>query len=485
MQFVNKFNTSLLFLLLVCFSLVGAESRYSQHQIVSLQNSIEKIIRNKDPDVHVGIEIVSLATKEKLYVKNSNQLFVPASCLKLITGAAALHLLGLDYRFETKLYTDGVIDRKTLKGNLYLQGSGDPELATQDLEELVFQLKLLNIQKIDGNLYIDNTLFDGISRGPGWMWDEGADRWASPMDALTLNHSCVDLWIKPAEKYGEAPEVYLQPKTTFVHVENQALTSAEQNDLTVERRWMDHDNIIDIKGSIAASNETLHYSVAIEHPHLYAAHVFRDILLKARLVFKGKILVKRTPDNAVLIASHFSRPLSAIVEEMMKSSDNLISDCLFKKMGEKRFGAPGSWQKGSQAAREFLAKEVGIDVEKIVMMDGCGLSRYNLMSPHQFVTFLVWMHTQFAYASEFIAALPISGMDGTLLHRMENAEMKGKIRAKTGTMTGISTISGYLTTKDGETLAFSILQNGIVGKSKEYKAFIEDEIINYLVGFSR
>ena len=120
-----------LIFLFLCSSLVAKD-------MTALQSGVEKIIRNKDPDVHIGIEVVSLTTGEKLYQKSPNHLFVPASSQKLVTAAAALHLLGIDFRFETKLYTDGKIGQKTLKGNLYLQGSGDPELAVLDLEELAF-----------------------------------------------------------------------------------------------------------------------------------------------------------------------------------------------------------------------------------------------------------------------------------------------------------------------------------------------------------
>jgi D-alanyl-D-alanine carboxypeptidase/D-alanyl-D-alanine-endopeptidase (penicillin-binding protein 4) len=468
---------------LVLILLLFSSPLIAKENLTSLQNGIERIIRNADPEVHIGVEVMSLKNGQKLYQKSSNHLFMPASCLKLFTGAVALHQLGVDYRFETKLFTDGKVEGKTLKGNLYLKGSGDPELNVRDLEELAFQLKLHNIQKIEGDLYIDNTLFDGLPQGPGWMWDEGAERWNSPMDALTLNHNCIDLWVKPSEKMGTPPLVYLFPKTDYVAIDNRAATTAQEDNLFVERRWMQKENVIDVKGKIAANKETRSYSIPIEDPPFFAAHIFRDILAKAGFALKGKIEIKETPKKATLLATHTSRPLSLIVEEMMKSSDNLIADCLFKKVGEARYGAPGTWQKGSQAMREFLAMNVGLNIEKMVMMDGSGLSRYNLISAHQFVEFLSWMHKQFTCCSEFVSALPISGVDGTLGGRMVNAG--GKVRAKTGSMTGVSSLSGYLTTKDGETLAFSILQNGFTGKTAEYKAQIEDEICTFLANFSR
>ncbi|MGC1877948.1 MAG: D-alanyl-D-alanine carboxypeptidase/D-alanyl-D-alanine-endopeptidase [Rhabdochlamydiaceae bacterium] len=478
--------SSILIFLSLCSTLIAKEPKRSgKEQLVSLQTGIERIILNVDPNVHIGVEVVSLKNGQRIYQKSPHHLFVPASSLKMITGAAAIYQLGTDYRFETKLFTDGKVEQKTLNGNLYLQGSGDPEFAVRDLEELVFQLKLQGISRIEGDLYIDNSLFDGINQGPGWMWDDKGHDWSAPIDALILNHSCIDIWVKPAEKVGESPFVYQYPKSDFITIENRALTTKEEDHLSVARRSKEKQNIIDVTGKVPASQDARHFAVSVEDPHFYTAHVFQNILTKAGFQFQGKIEIQSTPEEATLLAHHLSRPLSLIVEEMMKTSDNLTANCLFKKIGENRYGAPGTWQKGSQAVREFLARTVGLDVEKMVIMDGCGQSRYNLISAHQFVEFLSWMHKQFSCYSEFISSLPISGTDGTLRDRMLKSNVKGKVRAKTGAMTGISSLSGYLTTKDGEVMAFSILQNGFTEKTTKYKTQIEDEICAFLVNFSK
>ena len=149
--------------------------------------------------MHIGIDILLANTGERVYQKNRKQLFTPASCMKIATAAAAIHTLGVDYRFETTLYTDGKIIEGTLRGNLYLKGSGDPYLNTWNLDDLAFQLKLLGIERVEGDLFVDNTDFDPVSQGPGWMWDEGLNYWNSPMDALTVNHSCVEIWENPAK----------------------------------------------------------------------------------------------------------------------------------------------------------------------------------------------------------------------------------------------------------------------------------------------
>ncbi len=470
-------NKLIVFLLLLCVS--TAAKPIGKDRLFAFRAGIERIILNADPYANVGVEVVSLKTGEVLFQKNCHHLLVPASNLKLLTGAAALYLLGVDYRFETALYTDGKIENGMLKGDLFLKGSGDPELAVRDLEELAFQLKLLGIESILGNLYVDITLFDEISQGPGWMWDDQGEKWNSPLSALMLNHSCIDLWVKPHESAGKAPYVYVFPRNDFVEIDNHALTASNDDTLAVERRWQKKENVIDIKGKIS---QVKHYSVPIEYPHLYAASVFSTLLNKAGIDFDGKIEMRPVSDNALPLAAHASRPLSLIVKEMMKSSDNLIADSLFKKIGEARYGRPGSWQKGSKAIRDFLSTNAGVDTQNMVVMDGSGLSRYNLVSAHHFTDFLKWMHKEFSCGSEFAASLPISGIDGTLDKRM--AGLKGKIRAKTGGMTGISSLCGYAMTKEGELLAFSILENGFTKPVDEYRTQIEDAICAFLTEFS-
>ncbi|MBS0653999.1 MAG: D-alanyl-D-alanine carboxypeptidase/D-alanyl-D-alanine-endopeptidase [Verrucomicrobia bacterium] len=438
------------------------------------------IIQSSDSNVHIGIEIVSLATGKTLYETNAGQLFMPASNMKLITGAAALEILGTDYRFVTKVYTDGFIDKGVLKGNLWIKGSGDPELSTSSLEELVLQLKLKGIHRVQGNLYIDRSDFDGVAQGPGWTWDDGAVVWNSPLDALTVNHSCVDVWVKPNFRDNLPPEVHVYPKTQLVTVDNHALTTEKTEALSVERRWKTKEDIIDVKGCISKEEEVQKFKIPVESPHLYAAYVFRDLLDKNGIKFKGVIGEKKVGPEDKELASYASRPLFEMVVEMMKVSDNLIADSLFKKIGQKVSGSPGSWQNGTEAIKSFLSEKVGLDTSNMVIVDGSGLSRYNLLSPRQLVALLTWIDRQGSISSEFMASLPISGIDGTLSDRMTDPSIKGKVRAKTGSLMGVSTIAGYATTVKGERLVFSIMMNGFTKESSEYKRQVEDRILEFI-----
>lgn len=471
--------------LLVCSMLCAFQANErTQRTTRPLSDEIEKIISSADPNVHVGIEVAFLKNDERCYVKNANHLFTPASSLKVLTAATALHILGVDYRFETKLLTDGKKRKHELKGNLYIKGAGDPELSIHQLEELVFALKLQGFQRIEGDICIDVSIFDEIAQGPGWMWDEGAYYYNSPISALVVNHSCMDIWVRPNTKVSEPPTIYVRPKTTFVQVMSEAVVSEEESTLSVERRWMTKENIIDIKGKIPVTAEPYYIAVPLESPHFFTAFVFKDILDKNGIALSGEIKVKAAPETAKELASVSSRPLSQIVEQMMKESDNLIADMLFKKVGETKFGTPGTWTKGTRAVREFLSNQVGLDTDRVVIMDGSGLSRYNLISPHHLTEALLWMKKQFFCAAEFCASFPISGIDGTLWNRMDEPTLKGKIRAKTGMMTGVSSLSGYVTTHQGEELAFCILLSGFTNSQKDYKTKIEDKICASLVSVS-
>lgn len=476
---IKTFYVALLACQLLSAQDIAARQRKTGPVENKLAAEIERVVRAADPNVHVGIEIVSMKDNQLLYQKNEQQLFVPASSLKTLTGAAALHILGVDYRFSTKLYSDGRKKRHELVGNLYIKGAGDPELSIHSLEELVFALKLQGVQRISGDLFVDISAFDEMEQGPGWMWDEGAVFFNSPVGPLVVNHGCIDVWVRPNAAIGEAPTIYIRPKTEYVQILSDAQVAQEADTLTVKRRWMTKENVIDISGKIPSTKEPYYEAIPLEAPHFYTACVLKELLIKNGIAFHGDIKIKKVPDAAVELASATSRPLSQIVEQMMKESDNLIADMLFKKMGEARYGAPGTWQKGSQAVREFLTQQVGLDTERVVIMDGSGLSRYNLVSPHHFVAALTWIKKQFACSAEFCAALPISGIDGSLAERMEN--VKGKVRAKPGGMTGISSLTGYATLPSGEEVAFSILLSGFTKKPKDYRSQIEDRICHLIV----
>lgn len=468
------------------FSLLSSASneKSSKVDLYFLRKAIDRTIQEVDPNAHIGIEIISLKDGQKLYERNAKHMFVPASAQKIFTAASALSVLGADYRFETRLFRQDEVKEGILQGDLYLKGGGDPSLTTADLKKLAFQLSRTGIKTIQGDLVIDNFDFDNISQGPGWMWDEGAEYWNSPIDALLVNHSCVTVYVEPGAKENTPAAVAIHPKIEGVNVQNFAKTIKKNGELSISRRWVTKENLIEIGGTISLQSPGKQYEIPVESPSLYAAILFRDLLAELGIQLTGKITFKQVPEWAETIAVHRSVTLSEIVNQVMKESDNLYSNCIFKKMGEKLYKTPGTWKKGAQALRVFLSDTAKINVDDLAIVDGDGESRYNLVSPHQLVTFLAWMKDQSLIFPEFLSSMPLSGIDGSL-QRMNDPLVKGRIRAKPGTMTGISSLAGYATTQDGEQLAFAIMINGFVKPAIEYKKNLEDRICTLLAQFSR
>jgi serine-type D-Ala-D-Ala carboxypeptidase/endopeptidase (penicillin-binding protein 4) len=471
-------------LILMCF-LFCSYARSGRDQLIEVQSRLEKLLKGYEETTHVGLEVVSLTSGQNIFRSCNDKLFVPASVIKSIVAAAALDILGLNFRFETTLYAKSAPKDGVIQGDLYLKGTGDPSLTLDDLKKMVFYLKLKGIECIEGNLIVDASEFDATALGPGWMWDEGAEYWNSPMSALTVNHSCVDLWVEPSLNHSVSAQVTLFPRTDYVLLRNFATAKEGKTTLSVKRSWITQENIIEIKGNLSPKSGMMHYRVSIDNPPLYAGSLFKQCLEEAGISFQGNVIQGETPSGAAALAGHRSAPLSELVAFMMKESDNLYANCLFKKIGSKELGLPGTWLKGTRAIVSFLQKKVGMDTTDLAIVDGSGESRYNLISPHQMIQFFSWAYGQFTFAPEWIASFPIAGVDGSLRERMKDPLLRGKVRAKTGVMTGIASLAGFVETKDKEILAFSLFVNGFVKSSPEIKSELEDELVAVLANFSR
>jgi len=474
---MNRRKIVLIALALFWAASLSAKPDRSRQNVDVLRSSIEKVLNSAGANVNVGMEVVSLKTGEVLYEHNAKNLFVPASTAKLFTCAAIIDRLGGEYQFETKVLKDSA-------GNLYLVGAGDPSLNEHDLEELALSVLLQQEKSFEGDLIVDASVFDLIANGPGWMWDEGDHYWNSPMNSLLVDHSCVDLWVMPTA-LKKCPEIYLRAGADYVFIENRALTSEEKGELEVRRSPLVRDNKIEISGILNPNTSPKLYRMPVEAPHLYTAHLFRQKLLKHTISIGGGMHVGKAPKEAVFITSHFSQPLAVLIRKALKDSDNLTANCLFKKLGQEWEGSQGTWQNGSHAVREFLTRKVGINTKELILLDGSGESRYNLASPHQMTQLLVWLSKQFSLAPEILSALPRNGCDGTSKSRLDKEMLRGRVRAKNGTMTGISALTGFVEAQEGEVLAMTIMVNGFTKKAQEIKEEVEDSICQLLIQFKR
>ncbi|MDO9575768.1 MAG: D-alanyl-D-alanine carboxypeptidase/D-alanyl-D-alanine-endopeptidase [bacterium] len=432
----------------------------------------------------VGIKIVSVKDNSVLYEYNADKLFNPASNMKLLTSAAVLVKLGPEYRFKTVVYGSGDLEDGKLSGNLYLKGLGDPDLKTQDLEKLVKDIKWHGIMEINGNLIADDSFFDDIRQGAGWAWDEPPVYWNARIGALSLNENLIGVRIKPGKEIGDSVRVTLEPSTKYVKIDNQGITGVIgfENNLTVDRILEGEINTIAIAGTLAVDSRGITAYRNLENPPLYTITVFKELLEKSGIRLDGEIKIGISPlDSIIELGVHYSKPLIEILYYMNKTSSNFVSEQVLKTLGAVFKSEPGTSEEGISVIKDFISR-TGIDSTKYRAVDGSGLSTYDMLSPSQIVNLLVFMFKSFEYQPEYLTSLPVSGIDGTLRKRMNEPIILRRVRAKTGTLSRASCLSGYAITKRREIVAFSIMINNFLGDANSIRE-IQDRICKALVNF--
>ncbi|MFQ6613405.1 MAG: D-alanyl-D-alanine carboxypeptidase/D-alanyl-D-alanine-endopeptidase [Fidelibacterota bacterium] len=452
----------------------------------SLARRIHSEIIKSGLTPNMGVRVVSLKTGKTVYAYNADRLFMPASNNKIFTAATALHFLGPQFTFITRVYTDSnsVNSGTGQLGHLILRGAGDPDLTVDQLEALASRVAE-RWKQID-TLVLDNTALDTVRLGNGWMWDEGPWWYAAQIDPLTLNDNCIDFTVTPGDS-GTAPQVAYFPETDYITFTNRGITVTDTVDFKtweIDRDWANNGNHFELTGEIltTAKKRTVYRNV--DNPTRFTGQVFRELLSKNGVQVGPVTVVDSVSPGDVAVDSIVSSPLRESVINLLKSSDNLTAELLIKTVGHKVFGGKGTWKKGLMAEKTFLFDSVGVDTGTIRIVDGSGVSRYNLTSAEALTLVLAYVYSDFTLNAEFMAALPTGGWDGTLENRMQDPLFDRRIRAKTGTLSGATALSGFAFPRKGEPLAFSILMNGYVGSSHPYK-FLEDRICYQLIKNAR
>lgn len=409
----------------ICFSLIFLSYAGSE-----TYKEILRPILKKDPNLNIGIIIKSSHESDFLYAKHQDRLFTPGSCTKLFAAAVALHMLGPEFCFETALYTNGNISGDELHGDLYIKASGDPSLTTQDIAELIKKVQEKGIKKIAGNVYLDTSVFE------------------DNFESYYGNGFCLD----------DLGTFDMPPVTSFI---------------------IDHNMRRSDNGK----------KTVILNPHEYVCSLVDKYLTDCFISYTKPVMQLSLPDKTQELARHVSEPLHVLLAHMLKNSDNLFANAIFKYIGVHKSGLQGTWQSGKEVMQDFLKGELGIQSGSYVIEDGAGLSRYNLISTSQIVQLLTWVYNNKKIFSIFRHCLALSGKDGTLKHRMK--EYPRIIAAKTGSMSGVSALSGYVCLEDHEPIIFSIMLNGLIQKKPStanqndgyisYKHDIEDAVCKEII----
>ncbi len=429
-----------------------------------------------------AIKIVSLDNNEVLYERNAKKLMRPASNLKLLTTSTALCVLGKDFSILTKVFYSGKIDSTVLKGNLYFKGYGDPDFSTENLSELISRVvSQLHITSIEGTIIGDATYFDDKRWGSGWMWDDEPYDFAAYNSALTINRNCVGVSVAAGKQLGDTTVITITPPTKFVSLENQSVTDTTNN-LDISRKFDERLNVITIKGSKKLDTLSRTEYITIRNPELYFLTLAKEELERQHVRVTGDIQLKKIDTAAVFAAEHI-QAIDSMMIFLNKTSDNLSAENTLKILGAEKYGVPGSTENGISAVKKQLV-DFGIDSSGYLMVDGSGVSFYNLMTAENYIKLLQGMYTQKNMFDLFFTSLPDAGIDGTLHNRMKNSSAEKNLHAKTGTISGVSSLAGYVRTADNELLAFSIMMQNFIGSSAPFRK-AQDAIGVLMAGLKR
>ncbi|TDD65879.1 D-alanyl-D-alanine carboxypeptidase/D-alanyl-D-alanine-endopeptidase [Jiangella aurantiaca] len=437
-----------------------------------------------DPRLDGGqasVVVRDAATGETLYEHDGDQRLMPASNEKLLTSAVALDVLGPDYTFATTVATTGQRTGPILRGDVYLRGTGDPTLLASDYAELAKHLADDGVRVVSGRVLADDSWFDDVRLGNDWAWDDEPYYYAAPVSALTVapdtdyDAGTVIVNVDPAAAPGAPAVVTLTPHTDAVTIVNEATTGAagSGNDVSVEREH-GGDRIV-VSGTVAAGGSGASEWASVWEPTDYATDVFVKALADAGVRVTGGSGRGVTPSGATVVAEHESMPLSDLLVPFLKLSNNGHAEVLIKAMGREISGA-GTWAAGLAVLRAELPR-YGVDTATVANRDGSGLSRRNLIPAAELADLLVAAQDR-PWFDAWYEALPIAGVSdrmvgGTLRSRMRGTPAAGNVHAKTGSLTGASSLSGYVDDADGRRLVFSIVFNDhLSGKPSD----LEDHI---------
>ena len=449
--------------------------------VKQLRNDINAILSDTlFIPVHASIKVVSLDSGNVLYEHESNALMNPASNIKLVTSGAALSVLDTGYQFKTSVFVDTNTTEGDIAQNIYLKGFGDPDLASSDLDSLAVAVHRSGINTIARNIIVDDSFFDDNYWGDGWAWDDESDPDAPYIDALSVNKNCIRVIVTTDSDHSS---VSLEPNTDFVTVVNQAtiVLDSIRMPLKIRRLSFNNTNTIIVQGDIFRYSR-ITQDIALRRPAFYTGALFKESLRRASIFVWGDIVSGVVPNDIQEIAQHV-QPIGSMLCTMNKQSDNLSAENTLKVIGALHNTIPGSAKNGVFIEKIFLSG-LGMDTMKFSIVDGSGVSRYNLLSADQLVQFLTAMKKQPRMFPMFYNSLPIAGVDGTLAHRMMYSPAAGNLHAKTGTLNGASCLSGYVQTRDGEMLAFSMMMQNFITATSEYRQ-AQDRIGSLLAGFSR
>src|SRR5689334_8085952 len=464
----------LVYLLLFCVSSAVAQQPKT---LPELRAKISEVLAKPElSSAMVGIKAVSLDNGRVLFEENAGKLLRPASNMKLYTVAAALDRLSPDYRFSTSVYANTRPDAAgVVHGELIIYGRGDPSIAARfnngdyykGIDDLATRIVAAGVKRVEGDIVGDESYFVGPKYGSGWNWEDLTWYYGAEITPLTANDNALDLFVKPGTALGQPALITTGPPDPLLTIVNKVTTSAkgQRRDISIHRGLGENT----ITGSIPLEDRGYTGGIGISHPGLLFVYMLRSSLAAKGITITGASKTRGLESSAVQneIATLQSPPFSVIAAQTLKPSQNLYTELILRTLGKVAPPPPTttttsnlsqtSEELGLEAVKAFL-KMVGMRPEALVLDDGSGLSRNDMITAEASVQLLTFM-SKHRYAAVFRDALPIGGVDGTLRNRFKGTPAENNVRAKTGSLSSAASLGGYLTTAGGEKVAFSIMVN--------------------------
>ncbi len=469
-----KKNTEFLFAFLFFSTSIFAQNFNKQ-----IEDEINEIYKDDFlKSSMLAVSIYDLTDNKILFQKNEKLLLTPASNMKILTTTTALEFLGTDYSFQTSVFHNGIVMDSICYGDIYVKGGFDPDFTTDDLDSLVSKIVNYGIKEIRGNIYGDVSNMDSLFWGSGWMWDDDPSSDFPYLTPLIINDACVQIEYEPGELNKEV-NYKIIPETNYFDVLNTSITTENSSeDFEITRDWQSRGNEILIKGSLSSNSKKDTVKINIVNPELYFLYLLKEKLEKQNVEFLGKLDTATAPQFAKLIYTR-ERKFKDVIVNLNKESDNLSAEMTLRAIALKNLGNPASAENGIKII-DSLINKTGLNADDYVLADGSGISRYNLITTELLVALLKYMFQNSTDNYEVLKnSFPLSGVDGTLSSRMKDTKAYKNVNAKTGTLSGVSSLSGYLKSANSHDITFSIMIQNFIGSSKKARN-IQDRICTFL-----
>ena len=434
----------------------------------------------------------SLDTGETLYSRNGRAWLVPASTMKVLTAVAAAERLGWGFRFETRLVATGPVVKGVLDGDLLIVGTGDPTINPRHPEradafdQWALALKARGITRINGHIIGDDSLVDAPGWGIGWAWDDLVEDYGAAVTALQYNENVATVTMGPGLTPGAPPVVYVSPSNHGLLVDVQAVTSAAETTPRLAVARQPGTRILEVRGRAPWGSPPVSTTVAVANPTIFFTGELRQALLRHGIAVDGTAVDideesfrARAAEGTLLLVDQ-SSPLSDIAREMLAWSINLYAESLVMALDQT---PPATTDDGVATLRTTL-EGLGVPADGYLTRDGSGLSRNDYLSADTLVAALDGAWRRPGLREPLLAVMPVAGLPGTLGHRLAGTAAAGRVRAKTGSMSNVRSLAGFVETSAGEPLAFAFLSNGFHGRGAEIDERV-DALLEALVALPR